>query len=172
MLTIALTVATLMSATQVSPVALADTTLRDAASRTSVAVMTPASPTAADYLESARRALSNGQFDVARREFVIAAALERDAGRLPTEAVFGLVNALYVRSFNREAAVTLDKFADEASAAGDYNVEARALVDAIWLNLDARQKNQARNGAIRLKQLIQDRVLSDASLKLIRSRYR
>lgn len=166
MLTIALTVASLLT-TQIAPVALADSVTRRPAAAATVDL-----PTAADHLDSARRALANGEFDVARREFVIAAALDRDEGKLPIDASFGLANVLYASSFNREAAITMDRLASEASAIGDYNTEARALLDAIWLNVDAGQRNQARNDALRLKDLIKEGKLSEATLKSVRERYR
>ena len=166
MLTVALTVASLL-ATQIAPVAITDSVAR----HPSAAVVADI-PTAADHLDSARRALANGEFDVARREFVIAAALDRDDGKLPIEATFGLANVLYASAFNREAAIAMDRLATEALAVGDYNTEARALLDAIWLNVDAGQRNQARNDAMRLRDLIGDGKLSEATLKLVRARYR
>ncbi len=167
MLTVALTVASLL-ATQIAPVAASDSATR----RPTAAVALADIPTAADHLDSARRALANGEFDVARREFVIAAALDRDDGKLPIEATFGLANVLYASSFNREAAIAMDRLATDASAVGDNNTEARALLDAIWLNVDAGQRNQARNDAMRLRDLIGDGKLSEATLKLVRARYR
>jgi len=166
MLTVALTVATLLAA-QVAPTAVTDSVARRAAPAVVADI-----PSAADHLESARRALVKGEFDVARREFVIAAALDRDDGKLPIEAAFGLANVLYSSSFNREAAITMDRLADDALAVSDHNTEARALVDAIWLNMDAGQRNQARSDALRLSELIKEGKLSEYTLKMIRARYR
>ncbi len=172
MLTLALTVASMMAATQLPPLPLADTARMTVASRSATVDKTPPAPTVADHLEAARRALAAGEFDVARREFVIAAALDRDAGNVPVEAMFGLANVLYSSSYNREAAITMTKLAEEAGAIRDYNTEARALVDAIWLNLDAGQRMQAKLGGARLTQLIKDKVLSDDTMRLINSRFR
>ncbi len=172
MLTLALTVASMMAATQLPPLPMADTTRMTVASRTTNVDKAPGAPTVADHLEAARRALIAGEFDVARREFVIAAALDRDAGNVPAEAVFGLANALYSSSHNREAAMTMTRLAEEAAAVRDDNTEARALVDAIWLNLDAGQRTLAKLGGARLTQLIKDNVLSDDTMRLINSRFR
>ncbi len=166
MIAIAITVASLLT-TQVSPIALRESTVGNTA-------VTAASeiPNSADHIATARRALTNAEFDVARREFVIAAALDRDDGKLPIDAVFGLANVLYLSSFSREAAIVLDKFATEAAAVGDYNTEARALMDAIWLNVDAGQRTQARNDGIRLRELLKGGVLSAETLRTVKARFR
>ncbi len=126
---------------------------------------------AAEHLASAQRAVSVGAYDVARREFVMAAALDRDAGYLPLEASLGLARVLYSQSYGREAAQILDRLATEAAQKGDADVEARALVDAIWLNVDAGQRNQARSDALRLQMLLKDRQLSAATVKIVKERY-
>ena len=124
------------------------------------------------HIDNARRALANGEFDVARREFVIAAALDRDAGRLPVEASFGLAHVLYSQSYNREAATTLDRLAAEAARIGDMDTEARALLDAVWLHLDAGQRAAARSNATRLRAIVDDERLSEETRKLVKSRLR
>jgi len=126
---------------------------------------------AAEHLASAQRAVSVGAYDVARREFVMAAALDRDAGYLPLAASLGLARVLYSQSYGREAAQVLDRLAVEAAQKGDADVEARALVDAIWLNVDAGQRNQARSDALRLQMLLKDRQLSAATIKIVKERY-
>ncbi len=163
----------LLSTAQVSPVALPDTTLRVAsASRVIAPTVSPDVTTAADHIAAARQAQLVGDFDLARREFVIAAALDRDAGKLPVDATIGLANVLYARSFNREAAMALDRLAAEAAERGASDVEARALMDAIWLNIDAGNRAQARLDGLRLQELIKERALSSATMKLVNERYR
>lgn len=126
--------------------------------------------TSKDHIDAARRALMNGEFDVARREFVIAVALDRDAGRLPAEAAFGLAHCLYSQTFNREAAVVMNQLADEASAAGDVETEAKALADAVWLHVDSKQYAKAREDAARLRKLSTDARLTTETRKLIKAR--
>lgn len=123
-----------------------------------------------EHIARARLALANGEFDVARREFVTAVAIDRDEGKLAAEASFGLAHVLYAQSYNREAAVVLERLATDASTAGDVDVEAKALLDAMWLNVDARQRLQARADASRLRMLLKDNRLSSATRKLVTSR--
>ncbi len=134
--------------------------------------LAPDRSSAIEHLGNARRAASLGEFDVARREYVIAAALDRDAGFLPTEATHGLVQVLYAQAYNREAAVLLGALATEAESKGAADVEARALIDAIWLNVDCGQRNLARAQARRLQSLLQDGRLSAETVALVRVRYK
>ena len=127
---------------------------------------------AIEHLGNARRAASLGEFDVARREYVIAAALDRDAGFLPADATHGLVQVLYAQAYSREAAILLGALATEAELKGAADVEARALIDAIWLNVDCGQRNLARSQARRLQSLVQDHQLSAETVALVRERYK
>jgi len=133
--------------------------------------LTPTPPRAyAEHIEIARRAMLNGEFDIARREFAAAAEVDREAGRLPVEAVTGLAHALYSQSYNREAAIAMERLAKEAAARGDTNVEAIALADAIWLNTDAGQRITARKQADRLRKLMKDSAVTTATRDLVRAR--
>ncbi|WP_373065030.1 hypothetical protein [Gemmatimonas sp.] len=123
-----------------------------------------------EHIARARVALAKGEYDVARREFVTAAAIDRDEGKLATEASFGLAHVLYAQSYNREAATVLERLAAEASTAGDVDTEAKALLDAMWLNVDAKQRMQARADASRLRVLLKDKRLSNDTRKLVASR--
>jgi hypothetical protein len=123
-----------------------------------------------DHLDSARRAMKNGDFDIARREFRASAALSRAAGKLPLEAVLGLAEALYAQSYNREAATTLEALAAEASLRGDNNVEALALADALWLNAEAGQHTTVRKQRTRLRNLMKDAVLTPDVQRAVRAR--
>ncbi len=146
-----------------------------------VDVARPAAPIAAtrqnasddnEHMFKARKALETGDFDLARREFVIAAALERDAGRLPKDAVFGLAHTLYSLSYTREAAMVMNKLAEEASEAGDTETEAMALADALWLNAEAGQRTQARADGSRLRYLLKTAQLSASTREYVRARAR
>lgn len=154
-----------MTALQASTIILPANPLPAAASR-AAAVVEPivSNP---EHIARARLALANGEFDVARREFVTAAAIDRDEGKLPTEASFGLAHVLYAQSYNREAAMVLERLAADASTAGDVDTEAKALLDAMWLNVDAKQRLQARADASRLRVLLRDKRLSNETRKLV-----
>ncbi len=66
----------------------------------------------------------------------------------------------------------MNRLAVDASAIGDSDAEARALLDAIWLNIDAGQRPQARSHGIRLKALVKERALSSSVMKLVGERFR
>lgn len=138
-----------------------------------LAAQSPALPRAdlrVDHLASARAALAIGAFDEARREFAAAAAFDRDAGRVPTEAAIGLAHCLYSQGYNREAATVLDALAQEAYVAGDADTEARARLDAAWLHLDAGDRALARAHAERLRALLPDPRLDESTRKAVRAR--
>jgi thioredoxin-like negative regulator of GroEL len=126
----------------------------------------------AEHLAKARRALDQGELQEARREFVIASALDRDEGKLPAEAAFGLAQVLYSQFDEKGAAKVLDQLAEEAAVKGDANTEARALVDAVWLNVNTRQVNRARINAERLRELMQSAALSAETRAFVTSRVR
>lgn len=125
-----------------------------------------------EHMLKARKALEAGDFDLARREFVVAAALDRDAGRIPKDAVFGLAHSLYSLSYTREAAMVMNKLAEEASRAGDVDTEAMALADALWLNMEAGQRVQARADGSRLRHLLKTAKLSVATREYVSTRAR
>ena len=173
MLAIAIVAASALVALHTAPLALP---LTRVAAPVALSVARTDAPTddrsaAAEHLANAQRAVSVGAYDLARREFVMAAALDRDAGYLPLEASLGLARVLYSQSYGREAAQILDQLAVDAAQKGDADVEARALVDAIWLNVDAGQRNQARSDALRLQMLLKDRQLSAATMRIVKERY-
>lgn len=132
-----------------------------AAARLSNAASAVVEPTrSAEHIAKARRALDQGELQEARREYVIASALDRDEGKLPSEATFGLAQVLYSQFDEKGAAKVLNQLAEEAAAKGDVNTEARALVDAMWLNVNTKQVNRARQDAERLRELLQTAPLS------------
>jgi hypothetical protein len=124
----------------------------------------------AEHLARAKRAMLDGQFELARREFLAAATLERESGRVPVEAVTGLAHALYSQSYNVEAALEMERLAAEAAANGNANAEAMALADAIWLNADAGQRLAARKQASRLKKLMRDSAITAETREFVRVR--
>lgn len=123
-----------------------------------------------DHLASARKALDNGAFDDARREFAAAAALDREAGRLPVESSMGLAYTLFAQQYDREAAHVLTKLATDAANAGNAEVEAQALLDVVWLNVQNGQKYEARENATRLRQLSTSASVSKETKKAIKRR--
>lgn len=137
-----------------------------------VASTTRTSPARADaeHLARAKKAMLDGQFELARREFTAAATLEREAGRVPVEAVTGLAHALYSQSYNVEAALAMERLAAEAAANRDANAEAIALADAIWLHADAGQRLTARKQASRLKKLMKDSTITAETREFVRVR--
>ncbi len=164
-----------MTALQVSTLTLQPKTATSVAPTTVTSRVTSApesTVTSPEHIARARTALQNGDFDIARREFVMAAAIDRDEGKLPTEASFGLAHVLYAQSFNREAAIVMDRLAAEASRVGDIETESAALLDALWLNLDAKQHIQARADASRLRALAKERTLSAEMKQRIAQRVR
>jgi thioredoxin-like negative regulator of GroEL len=126
----------------------------------------------AEHIAKARRALDQGELQEARREYVIASALDRDEGKLPTEAVFGLAQVLYSQFDEKGAAKVLDQLADEAAAKGDVDTEARALADATWLNVNTQQIARARIDAERLRELMQGAHLSPETRAFLAKRVR
>lgn len=134
------------------------------------AVKTAASLTVdPDYLARAMAAQAAGDLDAARREYVVAVALERDAGRLPTQAAYGLALVLNEQGKYREGARILEELAADASAKHDDETEARALLDALYLNSRAHRPWQARDNAERLATLAKGRTLSPSLQRRIAS---
>jgi hypothetical protein len=123
-----------------------------------------------DHLQLAQRAMNNGDFDIARREYSAAAMMDREAGKLPVESSIGLANALYAQAYNREAALTMERLANEASLRGDTDTEAVALADAVWLNVDADQRATARKLSDRLRILMKETPLSVEARKAVKAR--
>jgi hypothetical protein len=163
MLAFVLTTLTALQVATPAPARLAPTPVAVVAAATAPTTDVPAD----EYLARARKAFDQGDFTVARREFVIAAALERDAGRLPVVASFGLSRVLFAQSNNKEAAQVLSELARDAAAKGDDNVEARALADAIWLNRESSQRVDVRIEATRLLTLMRGHTLTTETRRLI-----
>lgn len=129
-------------------------------------------PVDEEHLLKARVAMLAGQLDLARREFIIAAALDRDAGRIPMEATFGLARVLYGQNREAEAARLLDELATEALQQQNVDCAALALNDALWLHLRANRRADALADGLRLTDVLNDTRLSDTVRREVRSRFR
>lgn len=140
---------------------------RDAAS----AVVTTAIPlTSSEHMALARRALDAGDYTTARRAYKIAALLERDAGRAPVAAVYGLISVLNAQGLLSEAVEELDHLVIDAVRAADHEVEARALADVIWIKMETRGRMAARSDAVRLKELLKGTTLSQETRQYVTQR--
>ncbi len=113
-----------------------------------------------DYLARAIAAQAAGDLEGARREYIVATALDRDAGRMPTQATYGLALILSEQGKYRDAAAALEALADDAAIQKDDEIEARALLDALYLNSRAHRAPQARDNAERLSLLKRSMKLS------------
>lgn len=114
-----------------------------------------------DHLENARKALAVGAFDDARREFAAAVALDREAGRLSVESSTGLAYTLFAQQYDREAAYVLTRLAQDAADAGNADVEAKALLDVVWLNVQNGQRAESRANGLRLRELSRGNLSAD-----------
>ncbi len=120
-----------------------------------------------DYLARALAAQAAGDLETARREYVVAVALDRDAGRVPAEAAYGLALVLNEQGKYRQGAQVLESLANDASAKHDDETEARALLDALYLNSRAHRPLQARDNYERLTVLAKSPAVSPALRKRI-----
>ena len=162
--------ALLVCASNVSAQQFAD--VRPKESTAAAALPAPLALSAAEHVEIARRALTTGEYRTARREFKVAALLEREDGRVPTEATLGLVSVLCLQGKLGDAAIELERLATEAAAQGDADTEARALADAIWLKVEAGGRQTVRNEAIRLRRLLDSSRLAPETREYVTQRVR
>lgn len=128
--------------------------------------------TADEHLAVARRAAASGAYDIARREYRIAAVLEREAGRLPTEATYGLVQVLYAQSATDAAVFELDLLALDAAKQAEFETEARVRADAIWLKANTGDIKAARKDARRLNAITRTGALSADTQDYVMQRVR
>lgn len=125
-----------------------------------------------EHLLKARKAMTDGAFEMARREFIIAAALDRAEGKLPVDATFGLAHVLYGQGREADAARVLDELASEALTVNDMDCAALALQDALWLHLRAGRRTEAQNDGVKLGRVLDSDRLSPAVRKQVRLRVR
>ncbi|GAB1344373.1 hypothetical protein [Gemmatimonas sp.] len=128
--------------------------------------------TAEEHMQVARRAASSGAYDVARREYRIAAVLQRESGQLATEATYGLIQVLYAQAANDEAVFELDHLALDAAKQADFETEARVRADAIWLKAEAGDMKGARKDARRLNAIVRTGALSAGTQEYVTARVR
>jgi Tfp pilus assembly protein PilF len=146
---------------------------RDDARAASVAAATFNVPlTTEEHMALARRAQESGDYATARRAYKIAALLEREDGRVPAAAVVGLVNVLNAQGALAEAIAELEHLASDAVKASDYDTEARALADAVWLKVETRDRAPLRNDARRLRALLATNSLSPETRRYVTLRVR
>jgi hypothetical protein len=144
---------------------------RDETRNAASAVVTMAIPLTTDeHMALARRALDAGDYTTARRAYKVAALLEREDGRVPAAAVFGLVNVLNVQGALGEAVEELERLASDAARAANDEIEARALADAIWIKMETRGRMAARNDAVRLRELLKGNTLSQDTRQYVTQR--
>lgn len=131
-----------------------------------------AAVTADEHLQMARRAANDGAYDVARREYRLAAVLDREAGRLPTQATYGLVQVLFTQADLENATFELDRLALDAAKQADFEIEARVRADAIWLKAETGDLKGARRDARRLHALTRTGALSADTQQYVTQRVR
>lgn len=125
-----------------------------------------------EHLLKARRAMMDGALETARREFIIAAALDRADGKLPLDATVGLAHVLFGQNREAEAARVLDELAEEALKVNNVDCAALALHDALWLHVRANRRPQAVNDGLKLTQLLNAGRLSPEVRKQVQTRFR
>lgn len=125
-----------------------------------------------EHLLKARKAMMEGALEMARREFIIAAALDRAEGKIPLDATLGLAHVLFGQNRELEAARVLDEMADEALKANNADYAALALQDALWLHARAGRRPQAMSDGLKLTQLLNSTKLSPEVRKQVRTRFR
>lgn len=130
------------------------------------------STTDEEHLLKARRAMMDGALETARREFIIAAALDRADGKLPQDATLGLAHVLFGQNREADAARVLDELADEALKANQPDCAALALHDALWLHVRAGRRPQAMSDGLKLTQLLNSGRLSPDVRKQVQTRFR
>lgn len=160
MLFLTLTSAALIAATPLAP---ATATVPVCAPAASASVANP-------HLLNARAAIAKGDITTARREFRFATIVDRDEGCLPVESSNGLASLLFAQSQKSEAAEVMQELAEEAAKSGDINVEARALVSATWLRIEAGDRLAAKAGVRRLREIAKDSGLTSETRALLKER--
>lgn len=92
----------------------------------------PDSEAVASLIEKGDAMIVDGKFGPARQAYEKAAALVRESGELPTEAVRRIANSFYFEGRLQSAARVLDELSEESALYGDLKAQAWALADAAW----------------------------------------
>lgn len=147
-------------------------TLPDSASTAGpAAFVLPRSHADDEHLRRGYSAMTEGALELARREFIVAAALARADGAVPHTAVHGLARVLFGLDRAREAARVLDELALESLSARDFDGAARAIGDALWLHLRGGRSVDATRDAQILSRLLESGDVSAATRQELRSRF-
>ncbi len=112
------------------------------------------------HMNNAKAAMVSGDLNTARQQFRIAEVLGRDSGCLPVDAAQGLAQLLFSQQQASEAAEVLQQLANDAAQAGDFDLEARTLVNVAWLQIESGERAQAKASVRRLYELANDTRLS------------
>jgi hypothetical protein len=124
------------------------------------------------YLENARRFVTTGDLEAARREYRIARMLEADGGCLPEATSNELATVLLAESRAKEAAIVMRELAADAARENDIDMEARARVAAAWLVVQAGDRTAAKTDVRRLHEIARDPRISAETRTLLRASLR
>ncbi len=124
------------------------------------------------YLENARRFVTTGDLEAARREYRIARMLEADGGCLPEATSNELATVLLAESRAKEAATVMRELAADAARENDIDMEARARVAAAWLEVQAGDRAAAKADVRRLHDIARDSRISPETRALLRASLR
>lgn len=124
------------------------------------------------YLENARRFVTTGDLESARREYRIARMLEADGGCLPEATSNELASLLLAESRAKEAAAVMRELAADAAREQDLDMEARARVAAAWLVVQAGDRAAAKDDVRRLHEIARDPRIAPETRTLLRASLR
>lgn len=123
-----------------------------------------------EHIEKGRVALTAGDLNTAQREFAKAIRMQRADGVLSVDASYGAAQVFTQQERYRDAADVLDQLAADANLLGDAETEARVLLDVVSIKVTGHRRAAARQDAERLKELVSDVRVSDATRRLIKVR--
>lgn len=119
------------------------------------------------YIQSARHFVTTGDLAAARREYRLASHFERESGCLPEASANEFATVLMANDRAREAVSIMHELANDAEAARDANVEARARVAAAWLLVHVGDRAAAAPDVRRLRALAKGNALSRETRQLL-----
>ena len=119
------------------------------------------------HITRAKAAMVSGDLNTARQQFRIAEVLGRDSGCLPVDAAQGLAQLFFSQAQASEAAAVLQNLANDAANAGDYDLEARTLINVAWLHVESGERNNAKASVRRLYELARDNRVSSKTRLLL-----
>lgn len=125
---------------------------------------------AAHYTDLAYASWNAGHLGRARREFLTAARLLREAGILPVVALKEAAAVDFARSDMLGAAYSMDLLAQDAIVMGDPNVQMQALLDAATLYAQGRRPDVAQARLATIRPLLASPYLTEAVRAEVASR--